>query len=60
MEIDLTEKEIFIIRNYIDDMIALYNESDMIIDKEPLHLSKENIPVYRDELIALEKKLSFS
>lgn len=59
MEIDLTEKEIFVIRDYIEDMISLFDEKDMISESEPLYLSHSNITVYKQELILLGEKLSF-
>ena len=43
--IQLDEKEIKLLRDYVDDMIKLFGERDMIQEGEALYLSTEEIYV---------------
>ncbi|BBF41750.1 hypothetical protein lbkm_0430 [Lachnospiraceae bacterium KM106-2] len=56
---ELTVREFFIIQDYINEMINLYDNT-MVMNNEPLYLSEKHIPVYRDELLRLKKKLNLS
>lgn len=55
--IQLDEKEIKLLRDYVDDMIKLFGERDMIQEGEALYLSTEEIYVTRQDFEILRKKL---
>ena len=55
--IQLDEKEIKLLRDYVDDMIKLFGERDMIQEGETLYLSTEEIYVTRQDFEILRKKL---
>ncbi len=57
MEIKLNNKEFSIIKNYINEMLTLYDERDMINENEAIHLINSKLIIYKQDLINLDKKL---
>ena len=55
--IQLDEKEIKLLRDYVDHMIKLFGERDMIQEGEALYLFTEEIYVTRQDFEILRKKL---
>ena len=58
--IQLDEKEIKLLRDYVDDMIKLFGERDMIQEGEALYLSTEEIYVTRQDFEILRKKMKWN
>lgn len=57
MNIFLSQKELEILKNYVEEMLRLFEESDMVKEDETLYLSGERLEVSKKDFKALKKKL---
>ena len=57
MNIFLSQKELEILKNYVEEMLRLFEESDMVKEDETLYLSGERLKVSKKDFKALKKKL---
>lgn len=57
IKIELEDKQIKIIRNYADEMINLFNETDMIKEGESIYLETENIRVNKKDFERIKNLL---
>lgn len=57
MIVNLNTKELTIIKGYVEEMLDLYEEKDMLEEDEAIYLSNEDIDIYKNELLQLNKKL---
>ena len=57
MNIFLSQKELEILKNYVEEMLMLFEESDMVKEDETLYLSGERLEVSKKDFKALKKKL---
>ncbi len=57
IKIELEDKQIKIIRNYADEMINLFNETDMVKEGESIYLETENIRVNKKDFERIKNLL---
>lgn len=57
IKIELEDKQIKIIRNYADEMINLFNETDMVKEGEFIYLETENIRVNKKDFERIKNLL---
>lgn len=57
IKIELEDKQIKIIRNYADEMINLFNETDMVKEWESIYLETENIRVNKKDFERIKNLL---
>lgn len=57
IKIELEDKQIKIIRNYADEIINLFNETDMVKEGESIYLETENIRVNKKDFERIKNLL---
>ena len=57
IKIELEDKQIKIIRHYADEMINLFNETDMVKEGESIYLETENIRVNKKDFERIKNLL---
>lgn len=57
IKIELEDKQIKIIRNYADEMINLFNETDMVKEGESIYLETEKIRVNKKDFERIKNLL---
>ncbi|MFZ2186138.1 MAG: hypothetical protein WAV43_04770 [Streptococcus parauberis] len=57
IKIELEDKQIKIIRNYAEEMINLFNETDMVKEGESIYLETENIRVNKKDFERIKNLL---